>query len=256
MPDRMMVFERWFRRNFTDIYVMDLGSDVRRNPKISGTTHNVFGIQTGVAVAFLVREKSRLGECSIHYARREDAELARDKLDYLKETTLEHIPFESITADTKNNWLNLSNTNFERLMPLANRETKASKGPDEQVAVFKLYSIGTDTHRDEWVYDFNRPVLLRKANLFADRYNELMDKNAEPNDPSIKWSEAVRNRFLSRRRIVYDDIKCVESLYRPFVAKHYYAEPIMTDRLTVNHFEMFRGRRATNQPSNLLLCER
>ena len=34
---------------FTDIYVLDLGSDVRRNPKISGTTHNVFGIQTGVA---------------------------------------------------------------------------------------------------------------------------------------------------------------------------------------------------------------
>ena len=40
---------------FTDIYVLDLGSDVRRNPKISGTTHNVFGIQTGVAIGFFVR---------------------------------------------------------------------------------------------------------------------------------------------------------------------------------------------------------
>ena len=61
---------------FTDIYVMDLGSDVRRNPKISGTTHNVFGIQTGVAIAFFVRERTRLGECNIHYANREDAEIA------------------------------------------------------------------------------------------------------------------------------------------------------------------------------------
>ena len=34
-------------QEFTDIYVLDLGSDVRRNPKISGTTHNVFGIQNG-----------------------------------------------------------------------------------------------------------------------------------------------------------------------------------------------------------------
>ena len=41
---------------FTDIYVMDLRSDVRRNPRISGTTHNVFGIQTGVAIAFLFNE--------------------------------------------------------------------------------------------------------------------------------------------------------------------------------------------------------
>ena len=86
---------------FTDIYVMDLGSDVRRNPKISGTTHNVFGIQTGVAVVFFVREKSRLEQCNIHYASREDAEVARDKLAYLKETGLESVPFESITPDAK-----------------------------------------------------------------------------------------------------------------------------------------------------------
>ena len=226
-------------QEFTDIYVMDLGSDVRRNPKISGTTHNVFGIQTGVAVAFFVREKSRLGECNIHYASREDAELAKDKLAYLKKATLTSIPFESITPDTKNNWLNLSNSNFAQLMPLANRETKSSKTPDEQQAIFKLYSIGADTHRDEWVYDFARTTLLAKAQSFANKYNELIDNNAKPNDPSIKWSEAVRNRFLARRHIVYDDVKSIRSLYRPFVAKYYYAEPLMTDRLTGNHFEMF-----------------
>ena len=66
------------------LHVLDLGSDVRRNPKISGTTHNVFGIQTGVAIGFLVREKSRLGNFGFHYARREDAELAVDKLGYLR----------------------------------------------------------------------------------------------------------------------------------------------------------------------------
>ena len=66
-------FRKVAAREFTDIYVLDLGSDVRRNPKISGTTHNVFGIQTGVAIGFFVRDKSRLGKCGIHYARREDS---------------------------------------------------------------------------------------------------------------------------------------------------------------------------------------
>ena len=71
---------------------LTLGSDVRRNPKISGTTHNVFGIQTGVAIGFFVRDKSRkLGECNIHYARREDSELAVDKLAYLREAMLDEI---------------------------------------------------------------------------------------------------------------------------------------------------------------------
>ena len=37
------------------IYIVDTQSDVRKNPKIAGTTHNVFGIQTGVAVMFLVK---------------------------------------------------------------------------------------------------------------------------------------------------------------------------------------------------------
>ena len=50
-------FRRIAVQEFTDIYILDLGSDVRRNPKISGTTHNVFGIQTGVAIVFFVRER-------------------------------------------------------------------------------------------------------------------------------------------------------------------------------------------------------
>ena len=70
-----------------------------------------------------------------------------------------------------------------------------------------MYSIGADTHRDEWVYDFARTTLLAKAQSFANKYNELIDNNAKPNAPSIKWSEAVRNRFLARRHIVYDDVK-------------------------------------------------
>ena len=157
---------------FTDIYFMDLGSDVRRNPKISGTTHNVFGIQTGVAVAFFVREKSRLGECNIHYASREDAEVARDKLAYLKETGLESIAFESITPDAKNNWLNQSNSNFERLIPLADRQTKLAKSVADEDAVFRLYSMGVITARDEWVYDFDPNHLGGKVRAFINEYEE------------------------------------------------------------------------------------
>ena len=94
-------FRQVVAREFTDIYVLDLGSDVRRNPTISGTTHNVFGIQTGVAIGFFVREKTKLGECNIHYARREDAELATDKLAFLGETAVGGIEFDSIVTDAR-----------------------------------------------------------------------------------------------------------------------------------------------------------
>ena len=213
---------------FTDIYVMDLGSDVRRNPKISGTTHNVFGIQTGVAIAFLVREKSRLGECNIHYARREDAEIARDKLAYLKGTGLETVPFESITPDGKSNWLNQSNSNFRRLMPLADRQTNFAKSLAEERAVFRLFSNGVITDRDDWVYDFDRETLGRKVRAFINSYEEARSEHggAEVDNSvlprSIKWTRDLKRQLVKDVPNVYDRNSITPVLYRPFVTKSLY----------------------------------
>jgi predicted helicase len=44
-------------QNFDKIYVYNLKGNVRQNPKISGTTHNVFGIQVGVSINILIKKK-------------------------------------------------------------------------------------------------------------------------------------------------------------------------------------------------------
>lgn len=48
-------FRKCLAEEFDYIYIVDTRSDVRSNPKISGTKNNVFGIQTGVAIMFLVK---------------------------------------------------------------------------------------------------------------------------------------------------------------------------------------------------------
>lgn len=45
------------QQDFDKIYVLDLGGNVRKNPKLSGTTHNVFGIQVGVSINIFVKKK-------------------------------------------------------------------------------------------------------------------------------------------------------------------------------------------------------
>ncbi|WP_375561564.1 N-6 DNA methylase [Bernardetia sp. OM2101] len=50
-------FRKCIYEDFDYVYIVDTKSDVRANPKIAGTTHNVFGIQTGVAIMFLIRKK-------------------------------------------------------------------------------------------------------------------------------------------------------------------------------------------------------
>ena len=233
-------FRQVAAQEFTDIYILDLGSDVRRNPKISGTTHNVFGIQTGVAVGFFVRDKSRLGECGIHYARREDAELATDKLAYLREAMLDEIDFEDVTPDKRNDWLNQSDSDFESLIPLANRQTKLAKTAADEQAVFGLYSLGIATNRDEWTFDYDANALLNKVAFFCSTYqNEMLRLEIEKPDTSaigdwidrsIKWTAELENHLVKGNAIPFATDNVVPAMYRPFVAKHCYYAPVITHR--------------------------
>ena len=232
-------FRRVAGQEFTDIYVLDLGSDVRRNPKISGTTHNVFGIQTGVAITFFVREKARLDQCGIHYTYREDGELATEKLAYLRDATLNSMEFDDIVPDAKFNWLGQSGSGIDQLIPLANRETKFAKTAEHEQALFGLFTNAVKSNRDDWVYDFGVASLRDKAIFFTDAYNGFLDNGDESYDPVIKWSRDLRNEFRRGRRIVYNDGDRIQSLYRPFVVKHHFVDFTMNDVLTKNHYDMF-----------------
>ena len=225
---------------------------MRRNPKISGTTHNIFGIQTGVAIGFLVRDKSKHGKCSIHYTRREDAEVAKDKLTYLRGAELNEIVFADIAPDSKNNWLDQSNSDFDDLLTLANRKTKFAKTASEEQAMFGLVTNAVKSNRDDWVYDFDVDSLRNKAQFFADRYNEFLDTSDQSYNPIIKWSHALYDRFERGERMDYNNADYTQSLWRPFVVKNYIAETALNDRLTSNHYLMFGADlRQTNKVINV-----
>jgi predicted helicase len=64
-------------RDFDALYVLDLGGNVRRNPKLSGTTHNVFGIQVGVSVILLIRRGQGERAGRVYYARTDEMGAAR-----------------------------------------------------------------------------------------------------------------------------------------------------------------------------------
>ena len=233
-------FRQLAAKEFSDLYILDLGSDVRRNPKISGTTHNVFGIQTGVAIGFFVREKARLGNCGIHYANREDSELAIDKLKYLREAGLEGVGFEDITPDDRNNWLNQSDSDFDSLLPLADRQTKLAKSADDEQALFGLYSLGIVTARDEWSFDPNADVLMGKASFFCQKYEserrrfsiELPDVGPIGDwvDRSIKWTSELEDHLVNGDPLGLNSDNIVSALFRPFVSRYCYFAPIFTHR--------------------------
>ena len=221
-------FRKVVGEEFTDIYVMDLGSDVRRNPKISGTTHNVFGIQTGVAIGFFVRDKAKLGQCTMHYTRREDAEIAKHKLVFLSEVTLDKIAFQEITPDKNNNWLNQSNSGFEHLMSLARPKLSTSLLNPAVESLFQVYSNGVVTNRDLWVYDFNVEDLGKKVRALLNSYEDSrsqyggtkFDESALGTD--IKWTQDLVRQLRSDLPNVFRRTDIRPCMYRPFVNKYLY----------------------------------
>ena len=125
------------------------------------------------------------------------------------------------------------------MMRIVNRQSGSDSSVSDEQSLFHLHSLGTSTNRDEWVYDFDVANLRAKVLFFADMYEALLDKHDETYPTIIKWSSTLRDKFKRGQRIVYNDGNRIESLYRPFTVKHYFADPAMSDRLTRNHFTMF-----------------
>ena len=92
-----------------------------------------------------------------------------------------------------------------------------------------------------------------KARFFADAYNGFLDKADESYSPVIKWSRNLRRHFQGGRRINFDESKIVTSRFRPFVNKWYFADSVMSNDLTRNHFQMFGSHLGAD---NRVICIR
>ena len=227
-------FRRCISEDFTDCYIIDTKSDVRTNPKIAGTTHNVFGIQTGVAIMFLIKkpkEKENALPCKIHYVTMQDDWHKDKKLQWFIENPLQKISFDIIRPDKTANWINLSDNDFETFIPTISKQ-KINQ-------IFELFSNGVATQRDEWVYDFSEKNLSNKANFLVDEYMTLLENNNNTWNEIIKWSRDLKSKFLQKKKIVFNSMLLKINIYRPFTKKKWYAEKIVNDVFTQNHYDLF-----------------
>jgi len=226
-------------QEFNEIRIVDLGGDVRANPKLSGTRHNVFGIQTGVAISFLVKRRSTTravkgakgtkGEhsCRIFYTRRPEFETAEEKLSWLGRSKLSALMAEEVRPDGKGNWINLTSNDFDELLPIASRAAKAAKKPSQEKAIFKLFSMGVSTNRDAWLYDFNQEELARRMHFFVSRYSDQVP--GKELAPDIKWSRNLKRRFEQGRREDFSADRIVRAAYRPFCSQFLYDSELFID---------------------------
>jgi predicted helicase len=246
-------FRKTVAQEFSEAYIVDLGGDVRANPKLSGTKHNVFGIQTGVAISFFVKRHGAAGKkgARVFYARRPEMETAEEKLAWLGSARASVLEFDEVRPDAKGNWLNLTSNDFDELLPVATKDGKRKALPAGTKSVFWLYASGIKTNRDEWVYDFNASTLAAKIKLFADR----LDAHSPGSfDPSIKWSRDLKLKVARAGGATPREGHAVQSLFRPFVRQAYWANKTLSDILTEFHYRYYARSLQAQNPTIAFLC--
>ena len=185
----------------------------------------------------------------IHYFTLQDETPRKEKLDWFRNNKLSDLEMERIHPDEKGNWLNITDNDFEDLLPLASKEVKGNKaGVGFDKAVFKLFSLGVKTNRDEWVHDFSEATLVQKIAFFYDYYEkEVMrwqesDKNQLTNDfvdRTIKWTAELENHMIKKSKLIFNPERIRKTLYRPYSKEFLYLDKIIIHRIYL--FNEFLG---------------
>jgi predicted helicase len=98
-------------------------------------------------------------------------------------------------------WLIEGRKEFEDFTPMGSKEAKPAG--IEAETIFKAYSLGVSTNRDEVVYGFDRAVLADRVRDFCENYNSEVDRYRRSGKGKklddfldylkVKWSRDLKN---------------------------------------------------------------
>ena len=233
--------------DFDAIYILDLGGNARKGLKVSDA--NVFGIRVGVSINLFVKDKRRkLSENpDIFYYRTDDVWKKKQKFDLLN--ACQHtggIAWKSVQPDNRQTWLTEGlHLEFDTFIPMGSKEAKSKKDGGE--AIFRLYSSGVVTSRDNLVYSFDLALLQERVQTFIEIYNTAVDRKQrhdpktpienfiDTTDPRIKWSHRVKQSLGKLELSTYQDTHFRTALYRPFCQQYLYFDHFWNERRYQQH---------------------
>ena len=236
-------FRKHLEKDYHSIYHFDFKGNARtsgeRRRKEGG---NIFKdlIRVGVGIKILVRN-NRKSEKSICYHEVQDYWHEEQKTQYLLTFgSKSKVPWQDLKSDTRFSWLVPKNDNeFMSFPALGSRDAKKDKIQDAKT-VFRLYSRGVATCRDDVAYDFNLIKLSKRINTFINDYNAEIDRYKRSQKANsiddfvmyekVKWSESLKRKLISGHYATYSDSGLRYSIYRPFVKMYLYFDQYLIER--------------------------
>lgn len=244
---------------FDDIYVFDLrgnqrtqGEESRREGgKVFGS-----GSRTPVAITLLVRHTGTSHEGRIHYHDIGDYLSRDEKLRIVAGAAVSgNLEWEDIRPDKHGDWLDQRDDSWYGFAPIAINKAKPPLG------IFEMFSSGSMTTRDAWVYGFSRNKCLENCRKMIDNFNseslryqregngEKVEDFVDKDPTKIKWNQKHYKFASQGKTIAYDASNLMLSMYRPFCKQWFYADPDMS-------WSMYQQPKLfpKNGASNVVIC--
>jgi very-short-patch-repair endonuclease len=154
---------------------------------------------------------------------------------------LSGVEWQILQPDARQTWLTACiQADFETFVPMGTKEAKADRSSDVRT-LFKTYSLGVSTNRDDVVYDFDRQKLAKRVEQFIEDYNAEASRWARANRPTdidsfvdyekIKWSRNLKRELRNQHYTQFNPKTIIQSLYRPFTRQWLYYADIVIDEL-------------------------
>ncbi|MEX0409072.1 type ISP restriction/modification enzyme [Aquibium sp. LZ166] len=224
-------FRRAVAQEFHEAYIIDLKGNARNSgEKRRREGGNVFDdqIKVGIAVSFWVKKRRAKG-FTVRYEAVRDYAKSDEKRSFLASAPLSQRRLELLEPDKNANWINLTENEWDDLIPVADKKTKAAKAKGQERAVFRQFGNGVNTARDQWVTDPSVVILRQKVALSLALYTRSVNENNYVD--TLKWSRNLKGKAKSARNEAFNNELVVAYDYRPFFKVNAYLSPLLIDEL-------------------------
>ena len=244
---------------FTNLYVFHLRGDIRKNMISKGRAGeggNVFGSgsMTGIAITIFVKNPnaSEHGVIKVYDIGNNLSE--KDKLGRIQSLgSIKGIDsdWRSVIPDDHGDWINQRDESFDAFIKIGDKRVKTS------AVLFENYSLGINSNRDAWAYNFSKKQLGKNMDATISFYNSEIErfqqkqKSVSTNqfivkDPQkISWSSSLIP-CLERGEFGHFSLeKNRKGIYRPFQRTWLYFDKMFIHR-TGQMFSIFPDANSKN----------
>jgi predicted helicase len=236
-----------FVDEFSEIFVFNL----RGNARTSGEQRrkeagSVFGegTRTPITITLLSKDKTNNSPCKLHCYDIGDYHNRQEKLEIIRKfRSISKIPWQKIRPNAEHDWINQRDPVFDRFIKIGDKKDKFGK------VLFTNYSLGLNSNRDIWVYNYSNLRVEKNVSYLVNNYNsqinlvekinpklkkweklEQLDEIIENNPSKIKWSSSLKDELLRKTTLLYKSDRIVTSIYRPFCKMNLYFDQALNHR--------------------------